>query len=90
MAWHGVHRTLARVPPSFLPPARRSSHNSGPSLGVPPVWCFRCEWLFMDERLSRSARSLNLFEEDLADFEPFTGPLSFVPAPQSRRLRDIG
>ena len=50
--------------------------------GVPPLWCFRCEWLFMDGRLRRSTRSLNLFEEDLADFEPFTGPLPVPPSPQ--------
>jgi hypothetical protein len=57
--------------------------------GVPPVWCFRCECLFMDGLVRRSTSSLNLFEKDLADFEPFTGLLPVSPAPQSRRSRGI-
>ena len=57
--------------------------------GVPPSWCFRCECLFMDGLVRRSTSSLNLFEEDLVDFEPFTGPIPIPPAPQSKRSRGI-
>jgi hypothetical protein len=57
--------------------------------GVQPLWCFRCEWVLMNGQLRRNSRSLNLFEEDLADFEPFTGPLAPPPAPQRRRWKGI-
>jgi hypothetical protein len=57
--------------------------------GVPPLWCFHCEWLFMDGLVRRSTSSLNLFEKDLADFEIFTGLLPVPPAPRSRRSRGI-
>ena len=42
-------------------------------------WCFTVEWLTRASPLRRSY-SLNLFEEDLACFQVFEGP---VPAPTS-------
>ena len=37
------------------------------------VWCFTVRWLNRESTRSRSDTSLNLFEEDLADFEVYTG-----------------
>lgn len=45
------------------------------------LWCFTVVWLtraFPVRRSSRRSSSLNLFEEDLASFEVFEGP---VPSP---------
>jgi hypothetical protein len=57
--------------------------------GVPPLWCFTCEWLFTDGRPSpRGSWSLNLFEEDLPDFEPYAGQFS-VELPQKNRKSQL-
>ncbi|GKS58527.1 hypothetical protein YTPLAS18_20540 [Nitrospira sp.] len=42
-------------------------------------WCFTLEWLNRDTP-KRRPYSLNLFEEDLAHFEVFEGPIPTSPS----------
>ena len=46
------------------------------TVGVGQVWCFTVRWLNRERSArSKSDTSLNLFEEDLADFDVYTGPI---------------
>ena len=47
--------------------------------GVLQGWCFTVEWLNRSDQYGRRHTSLNLFEEDLQDFEVHTGPIVQPP-----------
>jgi hypothetical protein len=49
-------------------------------------WFFRVEWLNIPPRCRRPF-SLNLFEEDLPQFELFTGEVPLSPLPFKKRSR---
>jgi hypothetical protein len=49
-------------------------------------WCFTVRWHRVPpkKRATHRDHSINLFEQDLADFEVFSGPLPPIPLPQRR------
>jgi len=73
--WEAPAGTVARV-------------ESVSHAGVLQGWCFTVEWLNRPDHYGRHRHtSLNLFDEDLQDFEVHTGPIVPPPDRNSRRRR---